>query len=92
PDFATAVSRVAIAAGRDETLPLLTGVQVELTGDRLTMFSTDRYRLTMTETAWRPERPDIDLSALIPARALTDVAKSLSAGGGDISLHIDAAD
>jgi DNA polymerase-3 subunit beta len=92
PDFATAVGRVTIAAGRDDTLPMLTGVRVEMTGDRVTMFCTDRYRLAMTDLAWRPERPDVDLNTLIPARALSDVAKSLSASGGDLSLHLDAAE
>jgi DNA polymerase-3 subunit beta len=88
-EFATAVSRVTIAAGRDETLPMLTGVQAEMVGDRITMSATDRYRLAMTELAWQPERPDVEMSALIPAKALSDTARALGAGGGDVQLHLD---
>lgn len=88
-EFSTAVSRVTIAAGRDETLPMLTGVQVEMAGDRITMSATDRYRLAMTELAWQPERPDLEMSALIPAKALSDTARALGAAGGDVQLHLD---
>jgi DNA polymerase-3 subunit beta len=88
-EFSTAVGRVTIAAGRDETLPMLTGVQVEMTGDRITMSATDRYRLAMTELAWQPERPDVEMSALIPAKALSDTARALGAAGGDVQLHLD---
>ncbi|HEY0166649.1 MAG TPA: DNA polymerase III subunit beta [Jatrophihabitans sp.] len=88
-EFSTAVSRVTIAAGRDETLPMLTGVQVEMAGDRITMSATDRYRLAMTELAWQPERPDLEMSALIPAKALSDTARALGAAGGEVQLHLD---
>lgn len=88
-EFSTAVSRVTIAAGRDETLPMLTGVQVEMAGDRITMSATDRYRLAMTELAWQPEHPDVEMSALIPAKALSDTARALGAAGGDVQLHLD---
>ena len=88
-EFSTAVSRVTIAAGRDETLPMLTGVQVEMAGDRITMSATDRYRLAMTELAWQPERPDVEMSALVPAKALSDTARALGAAGGDVQLHLD---
>ncbi|CCH22101.1 DNA polymerase III, beta subunit (fragment) [Micromonospora lupini str. Lupac 08] len=55
--FATAVSQVAIAAGRDETLPMMTGVRVELSGSTLSMLATDRYRLALREIQWSPDRP-----------------------------------
>ncbi|MDX5578546.1 hypothetical protein PV779_66975, partial [Streptomyces sp. ID01-9D] len=40
------LQRVIPAAGRDDTLPTLTGVQVTLT-DRLTLSTTDRYRFAV---------------------------------------------
>ena len=52
--FATAVSQSAIAAGRDDTLPSLTGVRIEIEGDTLTLISTDRYRLAVRELRWTP--------------------------------------
>src|SRR5258707_7818007 len=76
--FATAVSQTAVAAGRDDTLPSLTGVRVEIEGDTLTLISTDRYRLPLREPRWTPARPDLSAAVLVPARALTDTAKSLT--------------
>jgi len=78
-DFATAVGQVAIAAGRDDTLPMLTGVRLEIDGDRLTLAATDRYRLAVRELGWRPESTDAaSAQVLVPARTLADAAKSLS--------------
>ena len=57
--FATAVSQSATAAGRDDTLPALTGVRIEIEGDTLTLVSTDRYRLAVRELRWNPARPDL---------------------------------
>jgi DNA polymerase III subunit beta len=76
--FATAVSQTAVAAGRDDTLPSLTGVRIEIEGDTLTLISTDRYRLAVRELRWTPARPDISAAVLVPARALTDTARSLT--------------
>ncbi len=79
-EFATAVGQVAIAAGRDDTLPMLTGVRLEIDGDRLTLAATDRYRLAVRELTWQPERPgDAEAQVLVPARALDGAAKSLAA-------------
>ncbi|GAA1966254.1 DNA polymerase III subunit beta [Kitasatospora viridis] len=78
--FATAVSQAAVAAGRDDTLPVLTGVRVEIEGDRITLAATDRYRFAVRELLWKPEQPDISAVALVPARTLQDIAKSLGSG------------
>jgi DNA polymerase III subunit beta len=76
--FATAVSQVAMAAGRDDTLPSLTGVRVEIEGESLTLIATDRYRLAIRELRWNPARPDLSAAVLVPARSLTDTARSLT--------------
>ena len=86
--FASAVAQVAIAAGRDDTLPLLTGVRVELEGSMMTLLATDRYRLAMRELTWRPDTPDASLHALVPARTLADTAKTLGPLGGDVTLAL----
>jgi DNA polymerase-3 subunit beta len=86
--FASAVAQVAIAAGRDDTLPLLTGVRVELDGSTMTLLATDRYRLAMKELTWRPDTPDANLNALVPARTLADTAKTLGPLGGDVTLAL----
>jgi DNA polymerase III subunit beta len=88
PAFAAAVQQVAVAAGRDETLPMMTGVRIELNGSTLAMLATDRYRLALREIEWRPDDPSVSLNALVPARTLADTAKTLGPLGGDVTLAL----
>jgi DNA polymerase-3 subunit beta len=76
--LATAVQQVAVAAGRDDTLPVLTGIRVELDGETVTLAATDRYRLAVRELTWSPQRSGLDSVALVPARTLAETAKSLA--------------
>lgn len=78
--FAAAAAQVAIAAGRDDTLPVLTGVRIEIEGDTVTLASTDRYRFAVREFPWKPENPEASAVALVPAKTLLDTAKSLTNG------------
>ena len=78
--FAEAVGQVAVAAGRDDTLPMLTGVRLEIEDDLVTLAATDRYRLAVREFAWRPETPGLSAAVLVPARTLADAAKTLTSG------------
>jgi DNA polymerase-3 subunit beta len=86
--FAAAVAQVAVAAGRDDTLPLLTGVRVEFEGGTVTLLATDRYRLAIKELAWRPDSPDASLQALVPAKTLHDTAKTLGPLGGEVTVAL----
>lgn len=86
-EFAAAVGQVAIAAGKDDTLPMLTGVRVEIEGETVTLASTDRYRLAVRELKWKPQRPDFSAVALVPAKTLSDTAKSLTSGA-EVSIAL----
>ncbi|MFC7501466.1 DNA polymerase III subunit beta, partial [Nocardioides sp. GCM10030258] len=44
--FAHAVAQAVTAAGRDDMLPVLTGVRVEIEGDTIALLATDRFRLS----------------------------------------------
>ncbi|MEV4810260.1 DNA polymerase III subunit beta [Micromonospora avicenniae] len=88
--FAAAVAQVAIAAGRDETLPMMTGVRIELSGNTLAMLATDRYRLALREIQWNPDDSDVSINALVPARTLHDTAKALGPIGGEVTLALAA--
>src|SRR5215217_1381509 len=77
--FTLAVGQVTVAAGRDDTLPILTGVRLEIDGSRITMLATDRYRLAMRTLDWSPEGADAAAVALVPARTLADTARALGA-------------
>jgi DNA polymerase III subunit beta len=76
--FAAAVAQVAIAAGRDDTLPTLTGIRMEIEGASIVLAATDRYRLAVREFTWDPQAPSMSSHALVPARTLADTAKSLA--------------
>ncbi len=78
--FAAAVSQVSVAAGRDDTLPVLTGVRVEIDGSSVVLAATDRYRLAVRELVWTPQETGLSAVALVPARTLAETAKSLANG------------
>jgi len=80
-DLTEAVAQVTVAASRDDTLPLLTGVRMEIEGDLITLLATDRYRLALRTLSWTPATPGLSSVALVRARTLSDAAKSL--GGSD---------
>ena len=87
-EFAQAVSQAVTAAGRDDMLPVLTGVRIEIEGERMSLLATDRFRLSHRELTWRPASTDASLAALVPAKVLSDTAKNLS---GEVTISISAA-
>jgi DNA polymerase-3 subunit beta len=81
--LATAIGQVTPAASRDDTLPMLTAVNVEFEGETMTLAATDRYRLAVREMAWNPApgfAAQGRTALLVPARTLSDAAKMMSAG------------
>lgn len=86
--FAAAVQQVAVAAGRDDSLPMLTGVRMEIDGERLALAATDRYRLAVRELSWKPEQADMSRAVLIPARTLAESAKTLASDGPEVTLAL----
>jgi DNA polymerase III subunit beta len=91
-DFATAIAQVAFAASRDDVTPVLTGVQLEVTGTTLSLVATDRYRVALREIPWDggAAASDEAMTALVPARTLQEVGKTF-AHGGDISIAFSGA-
>ncbi len=86
-DFATAIAQVAFAASRDDVTPVLTGVQLEVSGTKLSLVATDRYRVALREIPWDggATASDEPTTALVPSRTLTEVGKTF-AHGSDISI------
>lgn len=76
--FTTAVNQVAIAAGKDDSLPTLTGVHIEINKNNITLAATDRYRLAVRELTWQAKDGNIEANTLVRARTLSDAAKSLT--------------
>jgi DNA polymerase-3 subunit beta len=67
------IERVSRAASRDESRPVLTGILVRFEGTALVMAATDSYRMAVKETELAEPGPDLD--AIIPARALSELAR-----------------
>jgi DNA polymerase-3 subunit beta len=87
-DFATAISQVAFAASRDDVTPVLTGVQLEVTENALSLVATDRYRVAVRDIPW--DGGQEQATALVPARTLQEVGKTFS-HGGNISIAFSGA-
>jgi DNA polymerase-3 subunit beta len=86
--FSEAISQVAIAAGKDDTLPMLTGIRVEIEGTNVVLAATDRFRLAVRQIEWTPANPDTSAAVLIPAKTLSESAKTL---GGVSSSPVELA-
>jgi DNA polymerase-3 subunit beta len=89
--FAAAVTAVAVAAGRDDALPVLTGVRIEVDGEQLTLAATDRYRLAVRTLRWAPTDPGIQATALVPARTLADAVRTLTTGA-EVNFALSSGD
>jgi DNA polymerase III subunit beta len=87
--FAEAIGQVAVAAGRDDTLPMLTGIRVEISGQSVVLAATDRFRLAVRELTWSASAPDVEAAVLVPAKTLSEAAKS-GADGAEVHLSLGA--
>jgi DNA polymerase-3 subunit beta len=87
--FAEAIGQVAIAAGRDDTLPMLTGIRVEISGETVVLAATDRFRLAVRELTWSALSPDIEAAVLVPAKTLAEAAKA-GGDGSEVRLSLGA--
>jgi len=72
--FLDTVTKVARAASRDESRPVLTGVLVHFEGTSLVMAATDSYRMSVKVTDLE-EAAGAELEAIVPARALTELSR-----------------
>lgn len=84
-DLKEMIQQVAFAASSDEARPVLTGVLVNVQEDQITMQAADGFRLSMrkerlSSPAARP------FKAIIPARALTELARVASDGEQAVSV------
>ena len=79
------VARVGRSASRDESRPVLTGILVRFEPGKIVMAATDSYRLAVKETAVAGPLPDLE--AIIPARALQELAR-IVAGAEDVQLGL----
>jgi DNA polymerase-3 subunit beta len=86
-EFSSAVAQVAVAASRDDVTPVITGVQLEITGNSLSLVATDRYRVAIRDIPWESTGTVSELTALVPARTMQEIGKTFG-HSGNISISI----
>jgi DNA polymerase-3 subunit beta len=85
-DLKDMIQQVAFAASTDEARPILTGVQVRVDGTQITLSAADGFRLSV-------RRADLSspvtkpVNAVIPARALTELAR-IAADGSEAVVMV----
>jgi DNA polymerase-3 subunit beta len=80
------IARVARAASRDESRPVLTGILVQFTAGTLVMAATDSYRLAVKQTVLEGTVPELE--AIVPARALQELARIANSGDEiEVGVH-----
>ena len=79
------VARVGRSASRDESRPVLTGILVRFEPGKIVMAATDSYRLAVKETPVEGTLPDLE--AIIPARALQELAR-IAVGADEVQLGL----
>jgi DNA polymerase-3 subunit beta len=84
--FLETVSRVARAASRDESRPVLTGVLVRFERAKLIMAATDSYRMSVKETELAGDTAS-ELEAIVPARALTELSR-IAQDSGELQIGV----
>ena len=86
-DFREMIQQVAFAASTDEARPVLMGVLVQVEKDKLTMAAADGFRLSVRKAALSAPA-SAPVSVIVPARALTELARIASDGEESISMVI----
>ncbi len=73
--FAEAIAQVGVAALRDDGLPAMMNISVEITGDSVSFTATDRYRIASRDIAWKANNVSDVIQVLVPARVLMEAGK-----------------
>jgi len=86
-DFREMIHKVAFAASTDEARPVLMGVLVVVEGDQITLAAADGFRLSVCNASLSsPASQPVNI--IIPARALSELARIASDGEESISMVV----
>jgi DNA polymerase III subunit beta len=75
--FKTAIEQVVFAAAVDDSRPVLTGVDMAVDGNELTLAAADGFRLAVHKLALK-QSIDQKIEIIVPARALAELGRLLS--------------
>lgn len=83
------IGQVAFSAARDESRPVLAGVNVKVDEAKLLMAAADGFRLSLREAELERGLPE-KLDIIVPARALTELARLLGESDEDVEVTVTA--
>jgi DNA polymerase-3 subunit beta len=84
-DFKEMIQQVVFAASTDEARPVLTGVLLNAQGNQISMQAADGFRLSIRKAQLSSPIPR-PLKAIIPARALSELARIASDGNEVVTM------
>ena len=85
-DFKDLVNKIAFSVSTDDARPMLKGVLLEIGEDTLTGVALDGYRLAK---CLKPiKKTTAMMSAVVPARCLTEISKLLEDNEDEVDIHI----
>lgn len=84
-DLKEMIQQVVFAASTDDARPILTGVLINLQGERITLAAADGFRLSVRKGSLSETLPR-GVNAVIPARALGELARIASDGDKTLKM------
>ena len=73
--FSEAIAQVGVAALRDDGLPAMMNISVEITPAAVSLTATDRYRIASRDIPWTSSSKEEGQQVLVPARVLMEAGK-----------------
>jgi DNA polymerase-3 subunit beta len=73
--FSEAIAQVGVAALRDDGLPAMMNISVEITSAAVSLTATDRYRIASRDIPWTAVSKEEGQQVLVPARVLMEAGK-----------------
>ncbi len=86
-DFKEMIQQVAFAASTDDARPVLQGVSLNIDGNEVTLAATDGFRISVRKASLTSSIPN-PVSAIIPARALTELARIAADGDKSVQMAL----
>ena len=84
-DLRKLINQVTLAASTDDARPVLTGVLVEVEGSEMTFAAADGFRLSVRTATLSSSAPE-PIHAIIPARALNELARIIGTGDDSVTM------
>jgi DNA polymerase-3 subunit beta len=89
-DMLAAIEKTQMAASTDEARPVLTGILLHISGSAQTLAATDGHRLAVKKLQAQGAQ-ELDARLIVPARALSELARALRGESGDLEVIVSKA-